>query len=82
MLMMLPNKMRELPLNQVFPFDDNDLMVAMSDQILFGLREIRDDAGQVFSIKNIMEAKKDIFGKRDVGERNKEFTGLMFTRLS
>lgn len=81
MLMMLPNKMRTLPLDRVFPFDDNDLMVAVSNKVLFGLREIRDDAGKVFSIKGIIESKPECFGKQPISDRNKEFTKVMLTRL-
>jgi hypothetical protein len=73
--------MRALPIDRIFPFNDNDLMVAASDQLIFGLRDIRDETGSVFSIRSIIEARLDIFGSKPFKDRNKEFTGLLFTRL-
>jgi hypothetical protein len=81
MLTMLPNRMRALPIDRIFPFNDNDLMIAASDQLVFGLRDIRDETGSVFSIRSIIEARTDIFGSKPFKDRNKEFTNLLFTRL-
>lgn len=81
MLMMLPNRMRVLPIDKIFPFNDDDLMIAVSDRLIFGLRDIRDEAGNLFSIRKIVESEQKIFGKQPFRERNRDFTGLLFTRL-
>lgn len=73
--------MRNIPIEKIFPYDDNDFMIAASDTLVFGVTDIRDDAGNAFSIRNIMESRGDVFGSDGFEKRTQEFSKILFTRL-
>jgi len=81
MLIMMPNRMRNIPVEKIFPFDKKDIMIAMSENVVFALRDIRDDAGSVFIIKNIIESKSAVFGAQGFDERAKDFSEILFSRI-
>lgn len=80
MLMMFSKGLRQLPLDQVMPFNDDDLIVICEGDIGFRLTNVVSDDNAPFSIRYLVE-NKPIFKCSDFRERMLEFSKIMPARL-
>lgn len=78
--MIFSRQIRKIPFEQIAPFNDDDLMVMLSSEVAIVLRNIMNEDGKYFSIKNIM-MNNDVFGCKDFKETCDEYSKIMHGRL-
>lgn len=81
MLVMLPKQMKDLPFEKMFPYDDNNICIALSPQVIALLSDIKNDEGSMLSVRAIYEADPNTFGNQDFTERLEEFCALINTKF-
>lgn len=81
MLILLPTKMKKLPIEHALPYNENDLMIVMSPDVAFVIKEIQNDRGEKFSIKHHIEENKIIFGNPEFEKRCSDFAEIFDARI-
>lgn len=79
MLILNGNSFQKLPLENLFPYN-NDLMLALNQNISLRLCSLCKENGEVFSILSIMRSNENIFGK-DINQRITDFVEIFPSRL-
>lgn len=80
MLMMFSAAIKNIPTDRVVPFNDDDLMLILSNKIALRMRNISSDKDEPFSIRYLME-KKEVFSCNDFKVRMDEFSEILGARI-
>lgn len=80
MLMMFSQALRGIPLERCMPFNNDDLLIMMDNNIAFALTNIITDEDKQFSTRYIME-NQAVFSCPNFKDRMMNFTEIMSSRL-
>lgn len=70
--MMLAEGINKIPLARVMPYNEDDLLLFLSHKSAIVIKDIKDDVGRQFSIKELME-KNDVFACKNFDKKVSSF---------